>query len=88
MNARPTNGPGSRLKENPMIGSNCLRAMTTAVALFLCATSALPGEGRRLTLTEAVRLAVQQNRALRSRASKSRKTNTKKRAPAQTIFQS
>jgi len=32
MNARPTKGPGSRLKENPMIGSNFLRAMTHAVA--------------------------------------------------------
>jgi outer membrane protein TolC len=33
--------------------------------LLLCATAALPGEGRRLTLTEAVRLAVQQNRSLK-----------------------
>src|ERR1700722_1367350 len=64
-NARPTKGPGPRLKENPMIGRNLLRAMTTAVALFLCATSALPDEGRRLTLAEAVHLAVQQNRTLK-----------------------
>jgi outer membrane protein TolC len=48
-----------------MIRSKFLRAIVTVGVFFLCATCTLPGEGRRLTITEAVRLAVQQNRTLK-----------------------
>ena len=48
-----------------MIRNKFLRAMVTAGVLSFCATSVLPGEGRRLTLAEAVHLAVQQNRTLK-----------------------
>jgi outer membrane protein TolC len=40
-------------------------AMTVFGVLLVFASSALPGEGRRLTLAEAVQLAVQQNRVLK-----------------------
>ncbi len=40
-------------------------AMTVFAALLVFASSALPGEGRRLTLAQAVQLAVQQNRVLK-----------------------
>ena len=65
MNARPTQGPASSFEENPMIRGQILRILTTVGVLLLCATSSLPGEGRRLTLTEAVQLALQQNRTLK-----------------------
>ncbi len=65
MNAWPTQAPVSRFEENPMTRRKFLPVMTTAAVFLLSAISALPGEGRRLTLTEAVQLAVQQNRTLK-----------------------
>ena len=41
------------------------RAAVTTGALLLCAASSLTAQGRRITLEEAVRLALQQNRALK-----------------------
>ena len=41
------------------------RASTIAIALLVCTVLALAGERRRLTLAEAVRLALEQNRSLK-----------------------
>ena len=41
------------------------RAATIAIALLVCTVLALAGERRRLTLAEAVRLALEQNRSLK-----------------------
>jgi outer membrane protein TolC len=64
MNAWPTQRPVRRFEENPMARGKFLRVVATAAVLLLSA-SALPAEGRRLTLAEAVHLAVQQNRILK-----------------------
>jgi outer membrane protein TolC len=64
MNARPTQGPVSTFEENPVAHGKFLRVMATAAVLLLSASS-LSAQGRRLTLAEAVHLAVQQNRILK-----------------------
>lgn len=48
-----------------MIPGRFLRVAVTAVAFLLLAASALTAQGRRVKLDEAVRLALQQNRALK-----------------------
>src|SRR6201981_1659925 len=55
----------SQFKENRMIGRN-LRRLTAMAGIFLfCATAAFTDEVRHLKLEQAVRLALQQNRALK-----------------------
>jgi outer membrane protein TolC len=55
----------SGLAENATARGRLFRAVATAGVLLFCVTSALTSEGRRLTLEEAVRLALSQNRILK-----------------------
>src|SRR5258708_28818943 len=62
MIARQTYRLGSRLGRHTSTRQRIFRFTATTAALFLCAISSLANEARHLTLTEAVRLALQQNR--------------------------
>jgi outer membrane protein TolC len=55
----------SRFKENSMTRGTLFRILVTATAFLLCVNLARPDEARRLTLSEAVHLAVEQNRTLK-----------------------
>src|SRR5258707_10148982 len=65
MIARHTYRLGSRLGKHTSTRQRIFRLTTTTGALFLCAISSLANEARHLTLTEAVHLALQQNRTLK-----------------------
>jgi outer membrane protein TolC len=54
-----------RFKENSMTRGTLFRILVTATAFLLCVNLARPDEVRRLTLSEAVHLAVEQNRTLK-----------------------
>src|ERR1700747_3391416 len=55
----------SRLGKHTSTRQRIFRFTATTGALFLCAISSLANEARHLTLTEAVHLALQQNRTLK-----------------------
>src|SRR5882762_4892726 len=65
MIVRQTYRLGSRPIRHTSTPQRILRFTAATGALFLCAISSLANEARHLTLTEAVRLALQQNRALK-----------------------
>ena len=65
MIARQTYRLGSRLGRHTSTRRRIFRFTATTGALFLCAISSLANEARHLTLTEAVRLALLQNRTLK-----------------------
>src|SRR6266446_4812781 len=65
MIARQTYRLGPRFARHTSIRQRIFRFTTTTGALFLCAISSLANEARHLTLTEAVQLALQQNRTLK-----------------------
>jgi len=65
MIARQTYRLGSRPIRHTSTPQRILRFTAATGALFLCAISSLANEARHLTLTEAVRLALQQNRTLK-----------------------
>jgi len=65
MIARQTYRFGPRLGRHTSTRQRILRFTATTGALFLCAISSLANEARHLTLTEAVQLALQQNRTLK-----------------------
>jgi len=65
MIARQTYRLGSRLGRHTSTRRRIFRFTATTGALFLCAISSLANEARHLTLTEAVHLALQQNRTLK-----------------------
>lgn len=65
MIARQTYRLGSSLGMNTSARRRIFRFAATTGALFLCAISSLANEARHLTLTEAVHLALQQNRTLK-----------------------
>jgi len=56
---------GSRFGKHTSTRQRILRFTASTGALFLCAISSLANEARHLTLTEAVQLALQQNRTLK-----------------------
>jgi outer membrane protein TolC len=61
-----------------MTRGNFLRLSTAAGVILLCATYALTNEVRHLTLTEAVKLALQQNRVLKIARFKVQETEQRK----------
>lgn len=65
MSAQPGQIPVRGSEGPAMIRGNVLRVLVAASVLLLCGTSALANEARHLTLSEAVQLAVQQNRLLK-----------------------
>src|SRR5258705_13778714 len=65
MIARQTHRLGSRPIRHTSTPQHILRFTAATGALFLCAISSLANEARHLTLTEAVHLALQQNRTLK-----------------------
>src|SRR5260370_8739533 len=65
MIARQTYRLGSRLGRHTSTRQRIFRFTATTAALFLCAISSLANEARHLTLTKAVRLALQQNPTLK-----------------------
>jgi hypothetical protein len=65
MIARQTYRLGSRLGSHTSTRQRIFRFTASTGALFLCAISSLANEARHLTLTEAVHLALQQNRILK-----------------------
>ena len=65
MIALQTHRLGSRPGMHTSTPQQILRFTATTGALFLCAISSLANEARHLTLTEAVHLALQQNRTLK-----------------------
>jgi len=65
MIARQTYRLGSRPGRHTSTGQRIFRFTATTGALFLCAVSSLANQARHLSLTEAVHLALQQNRALK-----------------------
>ncbi len=66
-----------------------LRRMSAAAGVFLlCATSVLTAEARRLTLAEAVRLALEENRTLKIARFKIRESEQKKVAARSDYFPS
>ena len=65
MIARQTYRLGSRPIKHTSTPHRILRFTAATGALFLCAISSLANEARRLTLAEAVHLAVEQNRTLK-----------------------
>src|SRR5258708_20104014 len=65
MIARQTYRLGSRLGRHASTRQRIFRFTATTAALFLCAISSLANEARHLSLSEAVHLALQQNRALK-----------------------
>src|SRR5258707_674567 len=65
MIARQTYRLGSRPGRHTSTPQRILRFTATTGALFLCAISSLANEARHLTLSEAVHLALQQNRTLK-----------------------
>ena len=65
MIARQTYRLGSRPDRHTSTPQRILRFTATIGALFLCAISSLANEARHLTLSEAVHLALQQNRTLK-----------------------
>ena len=62
------------------------RASTIAIALLVCTVLALAGERRRLTLAEAVRLALEQNRSLKIARLKVQENTYKKDAARSAYF--
>src|SRR5258707_3242652 len=65
MIARHTYRLGSRLGKHTSTRQRIFRFSATTGALFLCAISSLANEARHLTLSQAVHLALQQNRTLK-----------------------
>ena len=65
MIARHTYRLGSRFGKHTSTRQRIFRLTASTGALFLCAISSLANEARHLTLTEAVQLALQQNRTLK-----------------------
>ncbi len=65
MIARQTHRLGSRPGRHTSTPQRILRFTAATGALFLCAISSLANEARHLSLTEAVHLALQQNRTLK-----------------------
>src|ERR1700687_40732 len=65
MIARQTYRLGSRLGKHTSTRQRIFRFTATTGALFLCAIASLANQARHLTLAEAVRLAVEQNRTLK-----------------------
>jgi len=65
MIARQTNRLGPRFARHASDRRRILRFIAATLALLLCAISSLGNQARRLTLTEAVQLALQQNRTLK-----------------------
>src|SRR6201987_6005277 len=65
MIARQTYRLGPRFARHASDRRRILRFITATLALLLCAISSLGNQARRLTLTEAVQLALQQNRTLK-----------------------
>jgi len=65
MIARQTYRLGARLARHASDRRRILRFIAATLALLLCAISSLGNQARRLTLTEAVQLALQQNRTLK-----------------------
>jgi outer membrane protein len=65
MIARQTYRLGPRLARHASDRRRILRFIAATLALLLCAISSLGNQARRLTLTEAVQLALQQNRTLK-----------------------
>src|ERR1700740_3177320 len=65
MIARQTYRLGPRLARHTSTRQRIFQFTAATGALFLCAISSLANEARHLTLTEAVQLALQQNRTLK-----------------------
>jgi outer membrane protein TolC len=80
MIARQPSRLGSRLARHTSTRQRMFRFTATAGALFLCAISSLANEARHLTLTEAVQLALQQNRTLKIARSKVQENEHRKEA--------
>jgi outer membrane protein TolC len=80
MIARQTYRPGSRLGRHTSTRQRIFRFTATTGALFLCAISSLANEARHLTLSEAVHLALQQNRTLKIARSKVQENDYRKEA--------
>src|ERR1700751_2961547 len=71
---------GSRPVRHTSTFQRIVRFTATTGALFLCAISSLANEARHLTLTEAVHLALQQNRTLKIARSKVQENQYRKEA--------
>ena len=80
MIARQTYRPGSRFGRHTSTRQRIFRFTATTGALFLCAISSLANEARHLTLSEAVHLALQQNRTLKIARSKVQENDYRKEA--------
>src|ERR1700756_3567492 len=80
MIARQTYRPGSRFGRHTSTRQRIFRFTVTTGALFLCAISSLANEARHLTLSEAVHLALQQNRTLKIARSKVQENDYRKEA--------
>jgi outer membrane protein TolC len=74
-----------RLKEHRMTRGTLFRLSVTAAVFLLCVNSARSDEVRRLTLSEAVRLAVEQNRTLKIARYKV-KENEERKAGARSAY--
>lgn len=80
MIARQTCRLGSRVSRHTSTRERIFRFTATVGALFLCAMSSLANEARHLTLTEAVHLALQQNRTLKTARFKVQENQYRKEA--------
>jgi outer membrane protein TolC len=80
MIARQTYRLGSRFGRHTSTRQRIFRFTVTTGALFLCAISSLANEARHLTLSEAVHLALQQNRTLKIARSKVQENDYRKEA--------
>ena len=80
MIARQAYRLGSRLARHTSTRRRIFRFTATTGALFLCAISSLANEARHLTLSEAVHLALQQNRTLKIARSKVHENDYRKEA--------
>src|SRR6516162_8222792 len=83
MNPATTNFHDRRRSMN---SRTSLRITTIALGLLLCSHSSVAGETRRLTLAEAVRLAVEQNRSLKIARLKVKENEYKKNASRSAYF--
>src|SRR6201981_1006031 len=80
MIARHRDRLGSRLGKHTSTRQRIFRFTAATGALFLCAISSLANEARHLTITEAVHLALQQNRTLKIARFKVQKNEHRKEA--------
>src|ERR1700746_2969347 len=71
---------GSRLGKHTSTRQRMFRFTATTGALFFCAISSLANQARHLTLTEAVQLALQQNRILKTARFKVQENEYRKEA--------